>query len=376
MILPLLRRLFGMRAFESKLPLASSKQQNRFRPEVDGLEQRLVPTWSFTDLNTTAPAALLQNLTNGKETVANITYTGDKTAAALFTDTNSVVGFNSGIILSSGKASSIAGPNSTSASSTDFGGAGDPDLDNLISVAGNDASVLTFDYTPKGSFVYFTYVFGSDEYPEFAPPNSTSFNDVFAFFVNNINVSKLPGTNIAVSVGNVNPVTNTKYYVDNTSNTHNTQMDGYTKVLTVTLPVVPGKLNKVKLAVEDAFDGRYDSWVMIKTGSLQSFVVQARGPVRYTYNGLYSGQFLITNSNPFAYTGTAYLVFDSLPPGVTVANKTGLTPSGKPYIAVTGGFKAYGSTSVNVTFSNPLKANLALFFQTRTTSVYVTTELF
>jgi hypothetical protein len=44
-----------------------------------------------------------------------------------------------------------------------------------------DASILQFDFVPASDLLEFQYVFGSDEYPEFAPPQSSSYNDVSHF---------------------------------------------------------------------------------------------------------------------------------------------------------------------------------------------------
>ena len=371
----MLRRWFGAR---SRTPMRP--HQPRFRPLVDGLEARLVPTWSFQDLNAVSASALLQNLTNGKDTVKNIVYSGAKTAAALFTDTTSSTGISSGVVLSTGGAALVAGPNNMTSQGTTTGNGGDADLDAIISpVQGFDACSLTFDYIPRGGFINFTFVFGSEEYPEFAPPNPSSFNDVFAFFVNGQNVATLPGTTIAVSVENVNAVTNQQYFVDNSAATRDTQMDGFTTVLTVGFPVTPGKTNQIKLAIEDAFDTAYDSWVLIKTGSLQSAVVAANGPIRYTYNAttqIYSGAFAIRNDNAVNFTGTLYVVFDTLPAGVTLANATGTTPSGKPYIAIAGGINANSSKQVTVNLKNPMKVTLPLFNSPGSTNVFVTNQLF
>ena len=47
----------------------------------------------------------------------------------------------------------------------------------------------------------FSYVFSSDEYSDFS---NTSVNDVFGFFVNNVNCATVPGTNEPVTVNTIN----------------------------------------------------------------------------------------------------------------------------------------------------------------------------
>jgi hypothetical protein len=110
---------------------------------------------------------------------------------------------------------------------------------------------------PEGSTLTFTYVFGSEEYNEFV---KAGFNDVFAFFLNGSNVALLPGTSTPVGIDTINRNTNPQFYSNNADQTDpfpatppllNTQLDGLSKVLTVTAPVNPGVVNHIKLAIAD-----------------------------------------------------------------------------------------------------------------------------
>ena len=94
-------------------------------------------------------------------------------------------GINSGIILSTGDATDLQTITSNTADGTGFtsNGGSDPDLAGLITVPVDDAAVFRFSFVPDRDSVAFRYVFASEEYNEFAPPNSSSFNDVFAFFI-------------------------------------------------------------------------------------------------------------------------------------------------------------------------------------------------
>ena len=368
------RAPFAGSPMQSHAPIARHGARASYKLRVEELEQRVVPAWVVKDLTTLTPAALTSNLTSGsKDIIANVVYTGAPGAAGTFTDTASTIGFSSGIILSSGAAKSLPGPNNSPSTTTSNGTASDPSLDAIIApTPGFDASVLTFNYTPKGAFVLFTFAFGSEEYPEFAPPNITPFNDVFAFFVNGTNAALLPGTATPVSIANVNLVTNANDYVDNFTNaagpiygTHNTQMDGYTKVLTVSLPVVPNQKNVIKLAVEDAGDSLYDTFVMIKTGSLASYALPTYGPLRFTYHPLtkqYSGDFTVVNNNSISIISPIYMLFQSLPPGVKVVNATGTSPSGYKYIFMGNNLKSGGSLKATVYFTDPLNVNLGTYF--------------
>ena len=121
-------------------------------------------------------------------------------------------------------------------------------------------------------------MFGSEEYNDFVGSN---FNDVFAFFVNGVNFALIPGTATPVSINNVNngnanqgvlgsgPCANCAFYVDNATGARNTQLDGFTTVLTFVAPVNPGVSNVLKLAIADTSDSALDSAVFLQAGSLQ-----------------------------------------------------------------------------------------------------------
>ncbi|MDI9534610.1 MAG: choice-of-anchor L domain-containing protein, partial [Bacteroidota bacterium] len=152
--------------------------------------------------------------------------------------------FSSGVILSSGRVTDAPGPNTSGSTSTSFGGAGDPQLNSLIpGYTTRDAAVLEFDFVPASDMLEFQYVFASEEYPEYAPPNTSTYNDVFGFFIsggpenyNNVNVALIPGTVTPVSINNVNAVTNSQYYVNNQGGA-NIEYDAYTTTFTASKPV-------------------------------------------------------------------------------------------------------------------------------------------
>ena len=228
---------------------------------------------------------LAQALVGTGVSISNVTYTGAPIAAGTFKGGASIIGFDSGIILSNGAVSNVIGPNCDTGITWVNNTAGDADLTAIIGQQTNDAAVLEFDFNPSSPTIRFQYVFASDEYQEFV----FDFNDVFAFFVNGTNIALIPQTNTIVSINNVNngstdpanlgiPPVNPSFYVNNdfqfpTAAPFNTEMDGLTVVLTATAKVNPGVNNHIKLAVADALDFVYDSNVFIKGGSLSSTVV-------------------------------------------------------------------------------------------------------
>lgn len=261
----------------------------RRRPGVEHLEDRLVPSGFNPNqtVNTAlTPTQLAEALVGAGVAVSNVTFNGGaaSTGSFIFTDPT-VVGFDQGILLSSGSAVDVVGPNVSDWTSTDFALPGDADLDALSGFTTYDAAVLEFDFIPTANQVVFYYAFASDEYPEWV---NTPYNDVFAFFVNQTNyaeVRQIAGDPAApfvpVAVNNINngnqlypdfvpmrpDLFRANYYG---SSAIDLELDGITSVLTFQAPVNPGVVNHMKLAIADASDGIYDSAVFIKAGSLIS----------------------------------------------------------------------------------------------------------
>jgi hypothetical protein len=241
---------------------------------VDGLVTHDIETGGET------PASLVQALVGPGPAITNIQYTGRPIAAGTFSGGTGIVGFESGIILSSGHIARVVGPRNTDGSvGSDYEGdfPGDPDLDAVILPASFrtwDASVLEFDLEcAGGTAISFQYVFSSDEY-DF---QGDFIDDVFACFVNGQNIALIPGTDDPITVNRVcNASRNSAFYITNDCWTLGlgypcshiaTEMDGLTVVLSATGVLQPG-LNHVKLAIADGGDTGVDSNVFIRAQSL------------------------------------------------------------------------------------------------------------
>lgn len=237
-----------------------------------------------------APAAsLVQNVLLGPGvTVSNILYNGSPSAISQFTAAGTTLGINSGIVMTTGttynNGAGPQGPNNLANSGVDnsYGGSG-----LLTGIIGGtqtyNAATLEFDFIPYSDTVRFKYVFGSEEYPEFAPPNNSSYNDVFGFFISGPgisgvqNIARLPSGSI-VSINNVNQVTNSSYFNNNgdgNSAPYNSsptyiQYDGFTDVLTASSKVQCGQTYHLILAIADVGDGIYDSGIFLEANSLSS----------------------------------------------------------------------------------------------------------
>ncbi|MCB9857421.1 MAG: choice-of-anchor L domain-containing protein [Phycisphaerales bacterium] len=240
------------------------------------------------DLNAgLTPADLVTALLGPGVSVSNISYTGANVAGGTFSGGTGIIGFESGIMLSSGDISFAPGPNTQDDVTSDNLQPGDVDLDGLIpGFTTFDACVLEFDFECSGTqIIQFQYVFTSDEYNEWV---NSPYNDVFGFFLNGANIALVPGgAGTPVSINNVNcdnpynPPNGSfcNLYVNNScadippgtfpcAGVRDIQMDGLTVVLTATGVVNPG-VNHIKLAVADAGDEILDSNVFIQG---QSFV--------------------------------------------------------------------------------------------------------
>jgi hypothetical protein len=222
---------------------------------------------------------------------SNAKYTGSANSIGTFSgfDGKNGIGIDSGVALSSGsldqedgRTSAILGPNDTTSSGS-MGSKGDKELTKIAGDETHDAAVLEFDFKASTSKVRFSYVFGSEEYPEYV---GSTYNDVFALDINGKNCALIPGSNDAVTINNVNAKKNSKYFRNNYDNTdkYNTQLDGLTKVLKCNATVTPGAKNHIKLAIADTSDSIFDSAVLIKAKSVQAQVPPVAQDETYYYS--------------------------------------------------------------------------------------------
>lgn len=199
-------------------------------------------------------------------TVSNISFTGTLDAVGIFSDgLSSGLGIDRGIILTTGSAAGAVGPNDEEDYSVNNGLSGDSDLDTLVDpYVTYDATVLEFDFETITSDLYFNFVFASEEYEEYV---GSEFNDVFAFYVDGINIALVPGTSDPITVNTINQGTNSAYFVSNLSGTYDIQYDGFTKVLVASLLGLSPGTHHMKIAIADTSDHIYDSAVFIEAGT-------------------------------------------------------------------------------------------------------------
>jgi hypothetical protein len=237
-----------------------------------------IQTADLTNPGTT-PASLAAELAGAGVTISNVQYTGANAQAGTIDVVDpKVVAFNHGVILSTGNIADVVGPNKSESITGDMGGSHDTDLDALIANSQTvnpitfDAASLEFDFVPTTNKVYFTYVFGSEEYLEWV----NLYDDVFAFYVNGVNCATVPGTsNTAVSIDTINSTVNSNFYRDNSfintpSNPINIESDGLSVEMVCSATVTANQTNHIKLAIADTSDQVLDSVVMIKSGSFST----------------------------------------------------------------------------------------------------------
>jgi hypothetical protein len=297
-----------------------------------------------------SPEDMVEILIGSGLEYSNVVFIGADSSRGSFWGGPGNVGLSNGIILTSGDVDLAPGPNHPVKASAMNLTAGDPDLE-MLAPGGlsYDACVLEFDFVPFYEFVWFQFVFCSEEYPEFA---GSAFNDVFGFFIsgpgitgpysnNAKNIALIPNTEIPVSINNVNQDVNSEYYVVNDSNF--IQYDGFTTVLTAESEVEPMETYHIKLAIGDISDYIFDSGVLLQASSFCSgpqtgILIPDIKDVSENYvvypvpagdeltieskNGAYCSVQLIGQDGQTLLTGSGYsrisMDLSSVPPGVYV----------------------------------------------------------
>ena len=226
-------------------------------------------------INTGASALQMANEIFGNgATVISANYSGDNRSSGIYSDGDAtspgVAPSDTGVILSTGRATDFTNSNgdsnqNTNTSTNTRGVNGDADLNALAGSFTRDASILEVDFIPTGDTLSFQFIFASEEYPEFT---NSIYNDIFGVFINGNAVDL--AVNTTTSIGGINDGNNQNLYVDNTADQFNTEMDGFTVTMTLTLTVNPNVLNTIKIGIADVGDSSFDSSVLIAGGSIQN----------------------------------------------------------------------------------------------------------
>lgn len=217
-------------------------------------------------------------------------YSGDSRSSGIYTGGDSTAGgvtpSDTGVIFSTGQAQGITRSSgnanqSNSYTSSSNGENGNDDFDDLAGTRTYDASYINVDFIPTGDTLTMQFTFASDEFPEYS---SSIYNDAVGVWVNGNLIPTVLGAEQA-NVSNVNQGSNINLYNDNTGSAFNTEMDGFTVTLTMTVPVTAGELNSIQIGVADVSDSSYDSSLLIAGNSLQTTLIAQHDELELFING-------------------------------------------------------------------------------------------
>ena len=229
--------------------------------------------------------------------VIAVEYTGQAKQKTFFEGSQSGLGVNAGIILTTGDAGIAVGPNNSADASAGYGTHFPADaspfsqfVQSAVGLGANfDWSLLHITFVPNTDSIGFKYVFASEEYCEFV---GTQFNDVFGFLISGPgitgvqNIALLPNSLTPVAINEVNHLQNSAFYRNNIGDTSTVnqnlcgqpistdpmhqwvQYDGTTTLLTASAIVVPGETYDVWIGISDIGDGIWDSGIFLSIESL------------------------------------------------------------------------------------------------------------
>ena len=221
---------------------------------------------------------LVNSLLGGGVTISSPTLTCPGMSNGIFSNgATTSLGFNAGVLLSTGAVADAANAASYFASSSN-GGSPIPAMGSSTF----DGCYLGFVIEPKCNNLNIRYRFGSEEYPAYV---GSSFNDAFGFFISgpnpaggnytNYNMATVPtATNTGVSINTINngtsnsgPCTNCGYYVNNNGNPY-IVVDGITTALTAKADVTPCASYTLFMAIVDRGDNAFDSQVFLEQSGI------------------------------------------------------------------------------------------------------------
>ncbi|MCB0705848.1 MAG: choice-of-anchor L domain-containing protein [Saprospiraceae bacterium] len=237
------------------------------------------------------PIFLVENylLSGNCAEVSNISFAGSSASLGGFFGGEPALGIESGFLMSTGIASSAAGPNVMEGTSTVIGGIFDPDLAVLASTSATfDVQVLEFDIIPHADHLSFEFVFASEEYCEYI---FSIFEDMFGLFISGpgingpftngaVNLALTPENQNPISVNYINHQLEFNDYVSNAimlfdpdcagseygtdPGLSDISFDGFTLPLLAEIQLIPCESYHVKLAIADTGDATLDSGVFIR----------------------------------------------------------------------------------------------------------------
>ena len=291
---------------------------------------------------------LVQNVLVGNSPCANVSnfsvsgdaFSGIQNSYGYFNAGTSNFPFSEGIVLSTGKATSAIGPNSSILSQGGTSWLGDSDLELALGVSNSiNATSLEFDFIPITNKISFDYIFSSEQYLLNASSNQCNYTDGFAFLLKPIdnstpyqNLAIVPGTTIPVKIntvrgtGSICPPANQSYFDAFNGTNHPTNFNGQTVIMKAEANVIPGTPYHIKLVIADQGNNLYDSAIFLGANSFNiganlgsDKLIATNNPVceddTYDLNaaqtGNYSYKWFKNNSEILSQTNPIYTVRDS-----------------------------------------------------------------
>lgn len=302
---------------------------------------------------------LAQNIFGTGVTINSASYTGAASQAATFSGAldgagSTFLGFDSGVIFSTGNANGIVGTTAAGNFGTDINDPGatddDPDFNSLEDgISTFDASFLEANITSTTGVLTLQFVFGSDEYNEFV---YAGFNDSIGIWINGVNYAvttdgQQVGIDTINSAGTINPTSTQSADSKDPNSTHDptdgiyesanqslhvtrttepTQMDGYTTTISVNINLEIGVATDIKIGIADTGDAVYDSWLIVRENSFQSVLAAFEDQVVTTPN---TSVTISPLNNDFSDTHTVADLAITKINGVTVVDgQTVVLPTG------------------------------------------------
>lgn len=287
---------------------------------------------SELSINESANATqMAQEIFGDGVTVVSASYSGDNRSSGIYSDGETtspgVTPGDTGVILSTGRVrdftNSSGQSNHSSNTSTNTSGVNNnSDFNAAAGTRTYDASYLDVDFIPTTSVMTMQFVFSSEEYPEY---QNSIYQDFVGVWVNGVQVDLAIGNGDS-DPGNVNSTTNQNLYNDNTSDQFNTEMDGFTVTMTLTMPVIPGVVNSIRIGIADVTDSSYDSNLLIAGDSIQTDLVAMEDSTYVDPNGSKTVNVLANDINSSGGTLTiTHINGQAVTAGSTVTLSTGQT---------------------------------------------------
>lgn len=241
--------------------------------QVPTVELQVTPTNNMTPL--------VNQLISGCKEILSVTASGNMMARGSFTNGTNAMGFDQGIILSTGKVADAATPNFNGSTAFNFYGGGDAVLTSALGYSSStDASSITIQLIAQGDEMSLNYVFASEgyefDYTNQGKPEGCGIfvsgpipNDPTAAQYTNFNIATIPNSLTPICIDSVNSGINSSFFNLNTFGSYSMQYDGFTNPMTAVVKTEPCATYTVKIVVAD-FNGNFDSAIFLEGGSFST----------------------------------------------------------------------------------------------------------